>query len=261
MLSQSPMRVAVLCSHRAPGLLDLVERDLDRGRSYEIVAVVSSELSFDGQARLMAHGVPTRAHAIREFFRRRDADVYRDFRTRAAYDRETVGLLGRYSPDLVLLDGYLYISTHELLDAYPGRVINLHFSDLTLRLADGRPRYPGIRAVRDAVLDGQASTRATVHVVDAEPDGGPPIVQSWPFPVSPLAAEAIATNAREMIKAYVFAHQEWMIRAASRPLLAAALRMIADGSVDLRTLAAADPAALVPWTVDPHGHIAYRHAA
>ena len=261
MLTQSPIRVAVLCSHRAPGLLDLVERDPDRGRSYEIAAVVSSELSFDGQARLMARGVPTRAHSIREFYRRRDADVYRDFRTRAAFDRETVRILGRYSPDIMLLDGYLYVATRELLDAYPCRVINLHFSDLTLRHPDGRPRYPGIRAVRDALLDGQTTTRATVHLADREPDGGPPILQSWPFPVSPLAAEALATNAREMFKAYVFAHQEWMIRAASGPLLASALRLIADGTVDLRALAAADPAAVTPWTVDPHGHIAYRYAA
>jgi phosphoribosylglycinamide formyltransferase-1 len=261
MLTRPPLRVAVLCSHRAPGLLDLVERDPERGRSYEIVAVLSSELSFDGQLRLAAKGVPTRAHSIREFFRRRDAEVYRDLRTRAAFDRETVALLGRYAPDILLLDGYLYLGTPELLDAHPHRVINLHFSDLTLRLPDGRPRYPGIRAVRDAILDGQPSTRATVHAVDAQPDGGAPIVQSWPFPVSPLAAEALAMDAPEMFKAYVFAHQEWMIRAASGPLLAAALRLIADGAVDLRTLAAGDPAALVPWTVDPHGHFAYRHAA
>ena len=261
MLTRSPIRVAVLCSHRAPGLLDLVERAAERGRSYEVVAAVSSELSFDGQARLMAHGVPTRAHSIREFYRRRHADVYRDFRTRAAFDRETVRILGRYSPDLVLLDGYLYLATGELLDAYPNRVINLHFSDLTVRHADGRPRYPGIRAVRDALLDRQPSTRATIHLADREPDGGSPIVQSWPFPVSPLAREALAMNAQEMFKAYVFAHQEWMLRAASGPLLAAALRLIAEGLVDLRALAAANPAALIPWTVDAHGHIEYRHAA
>ena len=196
------------------GLLDLLDRFADP-QSYEIVGVITSELAFEGQARVAARGVPTRAHAIHEFYRRCDANLYRDFATRAAFDRETVGLLARHSPDIVLLDGYLYLATRELLDAFPGRLLNLHFSDLTLRRPDGRPRYPGLRAVDDAIRDGQASTRATVHLVDADPDGGPPLVASWPFPVAPLAADALRLGAKEMFRAYVFAHQEWMIRAAS----------------------------------------------
>jgi hypothetical protein len=205
--------------------------------------------------------VPTRAHAIHEFYRRRDANVYRDFSIRAAFDRETAALLARYSPDIVLLDGYLYLATTELLGAFSNRVLNLHFSELTLRVPDGRPRYPGLRAVRDAIHDGRSFTRATVHLVDQQPDGGAPLVQSWPFPVSPLAADALALGAREMFNAYVFAHQEWMMRAASAPLLGAALRLIADGAVDLHALAARPPAAVTPATVNADGHVIYRHAA
>jgi phosphoribosylglycinamide formyltransferase-1 len=256
-----PLRVAVLCSQRAPGLVHLLERTPDRGAVYEIAAVVTSELGFDQQRRVAGEGVPVRAHAIHEFYRRRDADVYRDFRVRAEYDRETVALLAPFAPDIVLLDGYLYLATRPLLDAYPGRILNLHFSDLTLRHADGRPLYPGIRAVRDALADGRSATRATVHQVTDEPDGGAPLVQSWPFAVSPLAGDAVAWGARDMLKAYAFAHQEWMMRAASGPLVAAALRLIAAGTVDLNALAAANPADVLPWTVDRHGHITYRHAA
>jgi folate-dependent phosphoribosylglycinamide formyltransferase PurN len=261
MLTPAPIRVAVLCSHRAPGLLDLLEPEAGHGRWYEIVAAVTTELAFDQQTRVAARGVPTRAHAIHEFYRRRDADIYRDFRTRAAYDRETVDTLTRYAPDLVLFDGYLYLATPQLLDAFPNRILNLHFSDLTLRHADGRPLYPGIRAVRDAILDGRTTTKATVHLVDHEPDGGAPLVESWPFPVSPLVWQALACGARDMFRAYAFAHQEWMMRAASGPLLAAALRLIANGTVDMHRLAAADPSSVAPWSVDPYGHLSYRHAA
>jgi len=260
MLTWTPIRVAVLCSHRAPGLLDLLDRFADP-QAYEIVTVITSELAVEGQARIAARGVPTRAHAIHEFYRRRAANVYRDFATRAAFDRETVGLLVRHSPDIVLLDGYLYLATRDLLDAFPGRVLNLHYSDLTLRRPDGRPRYPGIRAVGDAIRDGQASTRATVHLVDTQPDGGPPLVASWHFPVAPLAADALSLGAREMLNAYVFAHQEWMIRTASGALLASALHLVADGLVDLRALAARPAASVVPWTVDTDGRITHRHAA
>jgi folate-dependent phosphoribosylglycinamide formyltransferase PurN len=261
MLTPAPIRVAVLCSHRAPGLLDLLEPEAGHGRWYEIVVAVTTEFAFDPQTRVAARGIPTRAHAIHEFYRRRDADIHRDFRTRAAYDRETVGMLTRYAPDLVLFDGYLYLATSQLLDAFPNRILNLHFSDLTLRHADGRPLYPGIRAVRDAIVDGRTTTKATVHLVDPEPDGGAPLVESWPFPVSPMAGQALAWGARDMFKAYAFAHQEWMMRAASGPLLAAALRLIANGTIDLHRLGAADPASVVPWSVNPHGHLSYRHAA
>ena len=261
MLTSQPLRVAVLCSHRAPGLLDLIERDFGAGRAHAIVAVITSEFAFDPQKRVAARGVPTRAHSIREFYRRRQADLYRDFETRAAYDRETVGLLAPYAPDVVLLDGYLYMATSQLLDAFPNRVLNLHFSDLTLREVDGGPSYPGIRAVHDALADGRTATKATVHLANRQPDGGVPLVASWPFPVPPLVRQALDWGARDMFNAYAFAHQEWMIRAASGPLLSAALRLIGQGTVDLGALAAADPAATAPWTVDEHGHIAYRHAA
>jgi phosphoribosylglycinamide formyltransferase-1 len=256
-----PIRVAVLCSHRAPGLLHLLDRDPQCGRTYEVVAAITSELAFDQQDRVERHGVPTHAHTIQEFYRRRGANLYRDFHTRAAFDRETATLLAPYAPDLVLLDGYLYIATRALLDAYPARMLNLHFSDLTLRDAAGRPRYPGIRAVRDAIVDGRTSTKATVHLVNDEPDGGPPIVESWAFPVSPLSADAHAWGARDIVKAYVFAHQEWMMRAASGPLLAAALRLIADGSVGLPALAAATPSFVRPWTLNREGYVSHRHAA
>ena len=71
MLTWKPIRVAVLCSHRAPGLVDLIDRCADP-QAYEIVTVITSELAFEGQARVTARGVPTRAHAIREFYRRRE---------------------------------------------------------------------------------------------------------------------------------------------------------------------------------------------
>ena len=138
-------------------------------------------------------------------------------------------LLAPFEPDVVVLDGYLYLLTAPMLGAFPNRIINLHFSDLTLRRADGRPAYAGIRAVRDAVFDGRTETRATVHLVDAEPDDGAPILLSWPFAVPPLVEDGRRWRATEMLKAYAFAHQEWMLRAASGPMLRAALELVEIG--------------------------------
>ena len=164
--------------------------------------------------------------------------------------------IGReFHPDVVLLDGYLYVLTRPMLEAYRNRLLNLHFSDLTLRTTDRRPAYAGIRAVRDAIADGLQETSATVHLVNEEPDGGPPLVCSWSFGVPALVADARRWGAADMLKAYAFAHQEWMIRAASGPLLAAALHLVASGHVDLDQAAATDPSRAVPWLLDEHGRL------
>lgn len=247
------MTVAVLCTHRAPGLLHLLNRDRDRGRLYDVVCVVTSERTFAEEVRVERRGVPVRSHPIAAFYKARGASVYHDAHVRADYDAATVELLRPYAPDIVLLDGYLYLATPTLLDAFPARVLNLHFSDLTLRHPDGRPRFPGLRAVADALLAGRSETRATVHLVDREPDAGAPIVRSWPFAASPMVRDARAWNALDMFKAYAFAHQQWMMRAAAGPLLSAALRLVGSRRVNLELLAASAPADVAPWDLDERG--------
>jgi phosphoribosylglycinamide formyltransferase-1 len=250
LIMRSPLRVAVLCSRRAPGLLSLIERRPGRSDRYEIACVVTSESSCADAAAACELGVPMVTHPIAEFYSSRSSSVYRDFLTRRSYDRATADLLAPHAADVLLLDGYLYLLTKPILERYRNRILNLHFSDLTIRRADHGPAYAGIRAVRDAIIDGQVETCATVHLVNDEPDGGPPLVRSWAYPVSPLVARARRWNALDMMKAYAYAHQEWMMRDASGPLLRAALDLVTSGKVDLDALSARDPAAVVPWLVD-----------
>lgn len=258
-----PLRVAVLCSRRALGLTDLLtgrrvvwgRPSSDRPTPYEIVCCLTAEDRFDEQGHAEAHGIPVRSHSIRRFCEARGASLYRDPAVRAAYDAATVRILAPYEPDVLLLAGYLYLVTEPLLAAFPGRLLNLHLSDLTLRTTDGRPRFPGLRAVRDALVSGQPVTRATVHQVTDGADEGAPLVLSWGFRASPLVDDARTCGATDMLKAYAFAHQEWMIRAASGPLWSAALALLASGEADLDALAAADPAAVVPWVLSRRGHL------
>jgi folate-dependent phosphoribosylglycinamide formyltransferase PurN len=250
-----PRRIGVLCSRRAPGLLDLIERHPLRGSRFDIVCVVTSEPDFRESARVRELGCPIIEHPIAEFYARRGASLYRDFEARRFYDRATVARLAPFAPDLLVLDGYLYLVTRPILDAFPGRVVNLHLSDLTLRRGDGRPLYPGPRAVRDAIVDGQTETCATVHLVDDAADHGAPIVRSWPYPVSPMVSRARDWEATDMLKAYAFAHQEWMLRGAAGPLLSAAIGLIVSGHVDLDALAECDPATVAPWLVDERGRL------
>jgi phosphoribosylglycinamide formyltransferase 1 len=250
-----PLRVAVMCSHRAPGLMYLLNRTPDRGASFEIACVVTSEDTFDEEVRVERRGIPTLVHSIRRFCEARGASVYHDLETRRAYDAETARLLEPYFADLLLLDGYLYLVTKPLLNAFRDRILNLHFSDLTMREPDGAPRFPGTRAVRDALAAGCAETRATVHLVNEFPDAGAPIVVSWPFAVSPLVSDLQAIGASNIFGAYVHAHQQWMMQTASGPLIAAALRLVSSGAVNLRELAKVRHAMTSPWKLDEQGSL------
>jgi formyltetrahydrofolate hydrolase len=188
----------------------------ERGHRYELVCVVATEDDF--QESGVPEDVPVVPNLIRRFYAWLRAPLS-DLGARNAFDRRSVRLLEPYRPDLLLMSSYLYIATEPLLAAYPRRIVNVHGSDLAKRRPDGRPLYPGLRAVRDAIRAGEPETRATSHLVTDELDAGPILLRSRPFPVSPLAADVRAAGAGHALNAYAYAHQEWMLEKAWGPLL------------------------------------------
>jgi folate-dependent phosphoribosylglycinamide formyltransferase PurN len=222
-----PLRVAVLCSRRCPGAADLLS-DRARGRLWELVAAFSTEEEMVDRPLFESAKVPLISDPIRPFYRRRGRQVS-DLSVRAEYDEEVARLLTSFRLDLLLFSSYLYVATPALLDAYGGRVINIHGSDLNRLGPDGRPRYVGLRAVRDAILAGEPETRATAHWVTEELDMGPTILRSAAFPVSPLVPAALARRDIASVKAYAFAHQEWMLNEAWGPMWRAVLRLVTSG--------------------------------
>lgn len=247
------LRVAVLCSHRAPGLAYLLDRDVHRGRAYDVVCLFTTDESCADAAAASERGIPVLSHSIRAFCHTHGLKLA-DPIGRAGYDRATVERLMPFGVDLVVLSSYLYVLSSPMLTAFRDRIINVHHSDLTERDRDGAARLPGLHAVRDAIIAGAHHTRATVHLVTDTLDGGPPFLRSWPFPVSPLAADALRHGDMDVVRAYAWAHQEWMIRATWGPLIARALALIADGRVSLTELARLPDTRLPPpWDLDADG--------
>ena len=70
---------------------------------------------------------------------------------------------------LVCLAGFMRLLTKVFLDAFPQSVVNIHPSLL--------PAFPGINAQYQAWEHGVKWTGATVHLVSAELDGGPIVLQ------------------------------------------------------------------------------------
>jgi phosphoribosylglycinamide formyltransferase 1 len=226
----TPLRVAVLCSRRCPGARDLLAGGTP-GAPWKLVAALSSEEELADRELFEAAGVPLVSYPIRGYYRRRGRPLS-DLSVRADYDHEVARFLGPFRPDLLLFSSYLYVATPALLARYDGRVINVHGSDLFRRGPDGQPKYLGLRAVRDAILAGERQTRATAHWVTENVDLGPPILRSAVFPVSPLVPAALERNDLAWVKAYAFAHQEWMLSEAWGPLWRDVLGLVTAGRAE-----------------------------
>lgn len=70
---------------------------------------------------------------------------------------------------LIVLAGYMRVLKAPLLEAFPGRILNIHPSLL--------PAFKGLAAWKQALDAGVSETGCTVHWVDATLDGGPIIAQ------------------------------------------------------------------------------------
>jgi folate-dependent phosphoribosylglycinamide formyltransferase PurN len=233
------LRVALLTSRRAPGLDRLLARSGRPGAGWRLVGAVASDPASAALPLLAAARVPAAVHDFGWFCAERRVrpgtrgSWSRDRGARREYDRRTQAILAPWRPDLVVLCGWLWIVTEPLLEAYPGRAINVHDSDLAIAGPDGRPRYRGLRATRDAIAAGEPETRSTVHIVTEEIDVGPPLVRSWSFPVHPMVVDARAWDARDVLSAYAYAQREWMMRASWGRLLEHAIVRHARGEVRL----------------------------
>jgi phosphoribosylglycinamide formyltransferase-1 len=85
---------------------------------------------------------------------------YAAFPSRDVYERELLSAMQDCKADLFVLAGYMRIVGSGIVEAFSGRIINIHPALL--------PSFPG--------LHGQVSG-CTVHFVDESLDGGPVIVQ------------------------------------------------------------------------------------
>src|SRR5690606_12585274 len=94
------------------------------------------------------------------------------YRTKMSEEAEAeyVRIIQACEAELVVLAGFMRIIKVQFLNAFPGKVINLHPSLL--------PSFPGLNAIRQAYEYGVKVTGCTVHRVTAELDAGPLLDQA-----------------------------------------------------------------------------------
>lgn len=86
-----------------------------------------------------------------------------------AAEQAYIDRIQSFSPKLIVLAGFMRIITRPFIEAFGGRVINLHPSLL--------PSFPGMDGIRKAFAHGVKITGCTVHWVTPELDAGPIIDQ------------------------------------------------------------------------------------
>ena len=98
----------------------------------------------------------------------------RDYASKADYEAEIVKILDERKVELVCLAGYMRIVGETLLQAYEGKIINIHPSLL--------PAFKGAHAVEQAVAYGVKVYGISIHWVNSDLDGGRIIAQrAFPY--------------------------------------------------------------------------------
>lgn len=94
---------------------------------------------------------------------------HKDFASREAFDQAMVADLRQHGAEWIVLAGFMRLLTPGFLQAFPGRILNIHPSLL--------PAFPGTHAIEKAFAHGVKVTGCTVHWVDEGLDSGPIIAQ------------------------------------------------------------------------------------
>ena len=157
-------RIAVLVSGRGSNLQSIIDATRDGRLDATITIVVSNRADAAALNRASDAGIETACL------------LPSAFPDKESFDRAIVDLLRARKVELVCLAGYMQPVRKPMLEAFPGRILNIHPSLL--------PAFPGLHAQQQALESGVKIAGATVHVVTAKIDGGPILAQAA-VPVMP----------------------------------------------------------------------------
>ena len=128
-------------------------------RGFEVVAVATNRPSCGGAAFARERGIPLGELSQKGFASAEERDTaMRDF-------------FQAHAVELIVDAGYDRVHTPVLLEAFAGRIINVHPSLL--------PEFAGgMDAIERALAAGVKETGATVHIVTGDLDAGPILAQA-----------------------------------------------------------------------------------
>ncbi len=183
------VRIAVLVSGGGTNLQALIDAQ-GRGEipDGQIAAVISSSPDAFALERAKKAGIP--GYVINR----------KDFASNQAMTVALTQQLKELDIGLVVLAGFMYILTPELIDAYPNAILNVHPALIPSFCGEG---FYGLHVHEAALAYGVKVTGATVHFVSEDCDGGPIVLQQ--------AVPIEEGDTPEILQRRVMEQAEWKI--------------------------------------------------
>lgn len=153
------LKVGVLGSTRGTALAGVIDAIEMGALDADIALIVSDKATAPILQRAANHGIPAR-------------HIDPAGLTREEYDAEVTSALRVAGVDVVLMIGYMRIVSDDFVEAWRGKMLNVHPSLL--------PAFGGLmnKKVHEAVLaSGVTETGCTIHHVTEEVDGGEIVLQ------------------------------------------------------------------------------------
>ncbi len=195
--------IGVLISGRGSNLQALVDASRRGELGPGAIGVVFSNVEdAPGLERARRAGIPV---------------AFRDHRGRSRedFDAEVAAILRAHHVELVCLAGYMRLLSGAFVQAFPGRILNVHPALL--------PSFPGLHAQRQALEHGVKLSGATVHLVDERLDAGPILAQA--------AVPVLAGDSEETLSARILEAEHRIYPRAVRAMLEGRVKISAGRAI------------------------------
>lgn len=176
------MSVVILISGRGSNLQALLEAGVP------VSGVISNRAGAPGLEIAAGRGVAARVVE------------HQAYASREAFDTALAAEIDRFAPRLVALAGFMRVLTPGFVERYTGRLINIHPSLL--------PAFPGLDTHARALACGVKLHGCTVHLVTADLDHGPIVMQA--------AVPVLARDTPDTLAARVLAQEHLIYPTAVR---------------------------------------------
>jgi phosphoribosylglycinamide formyltransferase-1 len=215
-------KIVILISGRGSNMQAILERQREQRLPFEVAAVISNEPQAAGLEIARGRGVETCVI---------DHRVHAD---RATFETALAQTITTFSPDLIVLAGFMRVLTTTFVNRYTGRIINIHPSLL--------PAFPGLHTHRAALAAGIKVHGCTVHFVTPQVDFGPIIIQA--------AVPVLPDDTENTLAARVLTQEHRIYPQAIRWFCEGRLILAPTGSVEIKRARTANGSLLSP-ALDP----------
>ncbi|PTX97327.1 phosphoribosylglycinamide formyltransferase [Verrucomicrobia bacterium LW23] len=154
------LQLGILGSGKGSNFVALHKAIAEGRLAADIRVVVSDIASAPILLRAKEFGLPAAALPAGKFRTKLEPEI----------EEELVAILRRNQCEWVILAGYMRVVKAPLLEAFAGKIINIHPSLL--------PKFKGLEAWRQALEAGESETGCTVHIVTPGIDEGPVLAQA-----------------------------------------------------------------------------------